>query len=101
MCDVVVVREKGNPEGMRARFLIEKSNARIKEIRILDEGGETTSVTALSEYRPVEGLPGQVQPMHVRTEDLKEKTVTEMEITRVAHRPGLKKEEFVLEGIAE
>ncbi len=100
-CDVIGVREEGNPEGMKARFLIEKSSARIREIRILDEGGQPTSVTALSDYRPVEGLQGKVQPMHIHTEDLKEKTVTDMEITRVAHRPDLKKEDFVLEGITE
>jgi hypothetical protein len=98
---VIDAQEADDPDGVKARFLIEKSSHRIREIRILDEEGETTSITRLSEYHPIEGLQGKVQPMHILTEDLKEKTVTDMQITSVTHRPDLTKEDFLLEEVSE
>ena len=86
---------------MKARFIIEKNNYQIREIQILDEESNPTSVTRLSEYRPVEGLHGKMQPTHILTENLKEKTVTKMQITKVKHRPDLKKEEFILQQVTE
>lgn len=101
ICDVIDAREAENPEGMKARFLIEKNSHRLREIRILNEEGEITSITKLSEYHPIEGMHEKVQPMRIVTENLKEKTVTDMQITNVLHRPNLNKEDFVLEEVAE
>lgn len=98
---VIDAREAENGDGMGARFLIDEDNYHIHEIRILDEEGEPTSVTRLTEYLPVKGLQGKVQPTQIVTEDLKEKTVTKMQITKVTYRPDLKKEDFILEQASE
>lgn len=100
-CYLLDAREEGNADGMKARFLIEENSYRIREIRVLDQEGEPTSITKLSDFRPVAGLQGKEQPMHILTEDLKEKTVTEMQITNVTYRPDLAKEEFILEAGTE
>ncbi|MGW8317299.1 MAG: outer membrane lipoprotein-sorting protein, partial [Bacteroidales bacterium] len=100
-CYILDAGEQKNEDGMKARFVIEENSYRIREIQILDEEGNPTSVTRLSEYQPVDGLQGKLQPTHILTEDLKEKTVTEMQITKVTYRPDLKKEDFILEGVTE
>lgn len=100
-CYILYASDEENENGKKARFIIEKNNYRIREIQILDEEGNPNSVTRLSEYRPIEGLQGKMQPTHILTEYQKEKTVTEMQITKVTHRPDLKKEEFILEQVTE
>lgn len=100
-CYILNANEEEHEDGMKARFIIEKNNYQIREIQILDEESNPTSVTRLSEYRPVEGLQGKMQPTHILTENLKEKTVTKMQITKVKHRPDLKKEEFILQQVTE
>jgi outer membrane lipoprotein-sorting protein len=100
-CYILNANKEENEKGMKARFIIEKNNYRIREIQVLDEEGNPTSVTRLSEYRPVEGLQGKMQPTHILTENLKEKTVKEMQITKVTYRPDLKREEFILEQVTK
>ena len=95
-CWLVDTRDKKRADGKKAGFLIEENSYRILEIRVMDEGGETSSVTRLSQYRRLEGIKGKVQPMHIRTEDMKGNAVTEMQITRVAYRPDLTMEDFIL-----
>ncbi len=98
---VIDAQKAGNEDGTKARFMIDEGNFRIHQIRILNEEGEPTSVTRLSAYRSVEGIQGKEQPTNIVTEDLKEKTVTEMQITKVTYRPDLTKEDFVLEQASE
>jgi hypothetical protein len=100
-CWLVDTSDKKKADAKTARFLIEENSYRIREIRVLDAGGESSSVTKLSQYRPLEEIKGKVQPMHIRTEDLTSNTITEINITRVAWRPDLKKEDFILEGVMQ
>lgn len=95
-CHAFQVSDTLDPQGGRAEFLVEEQSYRILEIRFLDEQGEQTHVTSLSDFQSIPGLEGKEQAMHIETMDVEENTQTLMQVTKVAHRPDLKEEDFVI-----
>ena len=99
-CYIVDAREKEDPAGKLVRFMIEEGTYHIKQIQVLNETGEETSLTRLSDFQPVEGVRGKVYPIHIQTENFEEQTKNNIEILQVLYRPELKEEDFTLEPVA-
>lgn len=96
-CYQMAVKEKGATEGGGARFLISMDDLLIRQIHFLDKEGMQKNITSLSEYQPVDGMPGKVQPMRILAKDLEAQSSTEVRVHTVQSRPDLSEADFTIE----
>jgi hypothetical protein len=95
-CHAFFVNDPSDPKGMKAEFLVEENTYRILKIRFFDDLGNNTNVTLLSDFQAIPGVEGKYQAMQIDATDMKENTQTRMQILKVAHRPDLKEEDFLI-----
>jgi outer membrane lipoprotein-sorting protein len=100
-CYLLDVKEREDPDAVKARLMVDEDNYRLLKILFYDLEGNNSGFASLSDYQPVQGTRGKIQPMRIESQDFIEKTVTRMQLLKVTPRPDLKEEEFVLEEIAE
>jgi hypothetical protein len=95
-CYTLVVKDKEFKDQARGELLVEMDTYRIVQISVFDMYGTQTSLVSLSDYQPVEGARNKIQPRRIISEDLKNKKVTDMHVTKVVPRTDLKDEDFKL-----
>lgn len=100
-CHVFQVNDPSDPQGMKAEFLVEAYTYRILQIRFLDEQGNNTNITSLSDYQSIPGVKGKIQAMQIEVKEFGENTQTRMQVRQIAPRPDLKEEDFVLYGTSD
>ncbi len=96
-CHAFQVSDPSDLEGIIAEFLVEENTYCILQIRFLDDLGNTTNVTSLSDFQSIPGVKGKIQAMQIEAKDVTENTQTRMQILQVSHRPDLKEEDFTLQ----
>lgn len=95
-CFTLQVSDQSDPKAMKAEFLVEENSCRIVQIRFFDDNGKNTNITSLSDFQPIQGVEGKIQPMQIDAEDVEENTQTRMQVLQVSHRPDLKEEDFAI-----
>lgn len=95
-CYTVVVKSNDFKDQARGELLVEKDSYHIVQISVYDMYGKQTSLVNLSDFQPVEGARGKIQPRRLVAEDLKEQKVTDMHVTKVVPRKDLKESDFTL-----
>lgn len=94
-CHLLRVFEKDNAQGEYAEFYIADTDFRILQIIQKDKNGKVQSATSFSNFQPIEGAKGKLQPRTIRTTDNKGK-VTQLKVHSVSFRPDLTEADFAL-----
>ena len=100
-CHTLHISDRSDSKGKKAEFLVEESTSQIVQIRFFDEQGNNTNITSLSDYQPIPGVEGKIQPMQIKVEDLVENTQTKIQVNQLTFRPELKEVDFVLHETAD
>ena len=95
-CYTIEVQGKESISKARGELVIEIDKNRIRQITVYNDEGTKTSFVQLSDFQPVEGFSGKMQPMKIVTEDFENQKVTEMKILKVVSRPDLSDADFQL-----
>ena len=95
-CYTIEVKGKESSSKARGELVIEIDKNRIRQITVYNDEGTKTSFVQLSDFQPVEGFSGKMQPMKIVTEDFENQKVTEMKILKVVSRPDLSEADFQL-----
>jgi hypothetical protein len=96
-CYKLELIEKDDIQGNgKAELMIEVDSYHFKQIEVFDKTGKKNSVTKLSEYKPVEGVKGKIQPMLIVTDNLLSKKHIRMSFLKIKPRHDLKENDFVL-----
>jgi len=96
-CYVIQVKDNTDPKGINGKFLVEEGTYHLTKILLLDDKGNNSSITNLSDFQPIAGVEGKVQAMQIDAEDVKDNTQTRMQVRQIAHRPDLTEEDFTIE----
>ncbi len=96
-CYSLQVSDHSDSKGMNGKFLVEEGSYHLVRIQLFDDKGTSTSVTNLSDFQSIAGAKGKIQAMKIHTENLADKSQTRMQVTKIAHRPDLKEEDFVIQ----
>lgn len=96
-CYSLQVNDHSDSKGMNGNFLVEEGSYHLVRIDLFDDKGTSTSITKFSDIQPIAGANGKVQAMKIDTENLADKSQTQMQVTHIAHRPDLKEEDFVIQ----
>lgn len=90
-CYKIEVNDKVNSKNGKAEFLIDEQNHHILEIISYDVNEKKESITMLSDYT---ALNTKIHPKRIFTENLKEKTTSEIIILNMTPRNNLKLKDF-------
>ena len=96
-CYSLRVNDHSDSKGMNGKFLVEEGSYHLVRIQLFNDKEESTSITRLSDFKSVAGTNGKVQAMKIATDNLTDKSQTRMQVTKVAHRPDLKEEDFTIQ----
>ena len=96
-CYSLQVSDHSDSNGMNGRFLVEEGSYHLVRIELFDDKGASTSITKLTDFQSIAGTKGKVQAMKIDTENLADKSQTRMQVTKIAHRPDLKEEDFTIQ----
>lgn len=92
----IEVKGKTSSGESRGELLINKNSYQIFQALVFDDKGNKISATELSEYRPVDGIKGKVQPLRIASEDFKNRKSIDMRILNIVARKNISPEIFTL-----
>lgn len=96
-CYSLLINDHSDIKGMNGKFLVEEGTYHLVGIELFDDKGTSTSVTRLSDFKTIAGTKGKIQAMRIDTENMVDKSKTQMQVTHIAHRPDLKEADFVIQ----
>jgi hypothetical protein len=81
--------------------MVEGSTFHIVQIRLFDKNRIITSTTKLSNFQAINGLQNKIYPMLILAEDMTSSKQTRIQVLNVSPRPGVKEEDFRIQGTIE
>ena len=96
-CYQIEVTEQKDSVDFMTEFWIEESTYYIVKIVSFDQAGNQTRITRLSDFQPIDGLKGKIQPMLILAEDIENKLQTRMQVLDISPRTDLKMEDFSIQ----
>jgi hypothetical protein len=100
-CYRLELREPADSVHLKTELMVEGSTFHIVQIRLFNENGIITSTTRLSNFEPINGLQNKIHPMLILAEDMASSKQTRMQVLNVSPRPGVKEEDFRIQGTIE
>ena len=100
-CYRLEVIEQADSVDLIAEFMVEESTFHIVQIQLFDKNGINTSTTRLSNFQAINGLQNKIHPMLILAEDMASSKQTRMQVLNVSPRPGVKEEDFRIQGTIE
>ena len=100
-CYRLEVIEQADSVDLIAEFMVEESTFHIVQIQLFDKNGINTSTTRLSNFQAINGLQNKIHPMLILAEDMASSKQTRMQVLNISPRPGVKEEDFRIQGTIE